>query len=191
MMKEQTSAKCRLVVGGFVVMGMLCFSSRPLDALPWATPSLTTASRPANGAVDMQVCFTLGNVAKREACFARQSDEDINACERMKPFNCKPYKEMYEATRQLNVLNGQVLALAKKKYASYQNSDPAYLTNLAGSIRAASSAWTSYRDTRCRLEPLLDGMSRAESSNLTEACRAAMTNARIKKLRDEVEKLKE
>jgi hypothetical protein len=191
MRKEHTSEKRRLVACGFVMMGMLCFLSQPLDALPWTTPLPEMVSRSASGAADIQVCFALGNVAKREACFSRQSDEDISACERMKPLNCKPYKEMYEATRKLNVLNNQVLVLAKRKYSSYQNSDPAYVANLVGSILAAGSAWTSYRDTRCTLEPLLEGMSRAEAPGLTEACRAAMTNARIKTLRDEVEKLKE
>lgn len=179
-----------LVVGGLAMIGVLAFSPRPLDAAESTLAPTAMPAQPASNTVDIQVCFTLENLSKREACFAKQSDEDISACERIKPFSCKPYKEMYEAAQQLNMLDRQIMTLAQKKYASYQANDSTYLVNLASHIRAADKAWAAYRDAHCSLEPLLEGMSRAEASNLAEACRVNRTNARIKKLRGEVERLK-
>lgn len=188
-MQQRGSYKHGLVVNSLVIIGLLSLAPQPLNASPLA-PRLPEAAQAAGSATDIQTCFTLGNVVKREACFGRQSDADIQACERVKPFNCKPYKEMYLAARQLNTLNSQLLTSAREKYAAYQQSDPAYLANLASNTQAADKAWAAYRDAQCALEPLLEGMSRTESGNLAEACRADMTHKRIKSLRDEMLKLK-
>lgn len=77
----------------------------------------------------------------------------------------------------------EALASARKRFASYVDGDPAYLDDLADYLAKSGQAWAQFRDMDCLLEPLAQGMSRREAENLTEACRAERTRARIAQLR--------
>ena len=144
----------------------------------------------AASATATEDCFSVGDVTKREACFAKESDDDIAACERTRPSACQPYKDMYAEDHQLQALNAQLLALAKKQYAGNTKDDPAYLSDLVHAAQEADRSWHAYRDADCTAEPFLQGMSRQESGNLTEACRAEKTKARISELNQLISSLK-
>ncbi len=156
-------------------------------ALHAQAPRADAAQAAAAGDED---CFAVGDTAKREACFARQSDDDIAECERTRPSACRPYKDMYADERRLQALNTQLLALANKQYASNSKDDPAYLGDLARTTQDADRAWRTWRDAECTAEPFLEGMSRQEAGNLTEACRAEKTKARIDELNHLISNLK-
>lgn len=136
-------------------------------------------------------CFSVGDTKQREACFSQESDEDIDACERVMPSACRPYKEMYRAEQRLQASNAKLLALAQARDAPYAKDDPAYLADLAHYAQASDQAWRNYRDAQCLLEPFMQGMSRRESSNLTEACRVKATKARLNALNSLISGLKE
>ena len=151
--------------------------------LPEPAPQTSSSEQPDD-------CFRLGNTTERESCFAKVSEDQIDACEHIKPSACRPYKDMYTADRQIQTLNAQLLTLAKKAYGSYARDDSTYLSDLYRYARASNRAWQTYRDTQCALEPFMQGMSRQESADLTEACRFTMTKARIGQLNEQISALK-
>lgn len=159
-------------------------AATPDKAASTSSPSALSASREGNGD-----CMTLGHRAEREACFAKESDADLKACERLKPNACLPYKAMFRADRQLALLNAELLARAKKRYASYAEDDARYLSDITQGLAQADQAWRAYRDAQCEVSPFLEGMSRVETSDLAEACRLELTQARIKELKTRISSL--
>jgi len=89
---------------------------------------------------------------------------------------------MYTLDRQLQVLNEEVIGLARTQYASYAQNDPAYLDDLTAYFEESDRAWKASRNADCALEPFMQGMSRPEASDLTEACRVDRTKARISEM---------
>lgn len=118
-------------------------------------------------------------LADKEACYARQTPDRIAECESMRLHRCAPYAKMHESEQRLSRLNSAALDAATKEYAAYVDDDPDYLSELRRSFSEADRAWRAYLDAQCFLEPLAQGMSRSESADLSEACRADRTAARI------------
>lgn len=127
-------------------------------------------------------CFAIGDLKAREACSATKSDDDIAECERMRLNACRPYKQMHALERQRIQLSQDILAKARHSYASYAEDDPAYGDDLTTYLKNSDAAWGAYRDADCLLEPFVQGMSRREAPDLTEACRVERTKARIAEL---------
>lgn len=123
-------------------------------------------------------------LADMEACYARQSDEAIAACERMRPYACAPYKQVHDMEQALHQLNADVALAARKQYAGYTDNDAAYLDDLAKYLGDSDRTWRAYRDASCLLEPFAQGMARREAADLTEQCRAGRTQARIAELKE-------
>ena len=121
-------------------------------------------------------CTALSNISEREKCFALS--EDFKTCPDT-DLRCAPYRTMYVLDRKLQSLNDEILGLVRRRYASYSENDPAYLKDLTAYYDASDRAWKSSRDADCALEPFLQGMSRPETADLTEACRVDRTKARI------------
>lgn len=111
-------------------------------------------------------------------------DDEVAACERMRPQACKPYRDMHRLNQQLDALSRDALAKARKQYASYTNDDQAYLDDLSSYLAASDKTWAASRDADCLLEPFAQGMSRRGAGNLTEACRVERTQARITYLKE-------
>lgn len=127
-------------------------------------------------------CFAISTLPEKRVCLAQQDQAFIDDCERMRPMACKPYRDLYFAEQTLQQTQTHLLHTAKRAYASYTENDPAYLDDLATYAQASNTAWRAYRDAQCALEPFAQGMSRAESEHLAEACRLAKTQARIAEL---------
>lgn len=181
------TSKCFLMAMGVFALTLSLHAEVALsETVQDSGPAATQASAQGQD----EDCFTVGDIQNREACFAKQSDDDIATCERMKPSACRPYKEMYVANHRLQSLNTELLTLARKKYASYTKDDASYLTDLARNAQASDRTWRAYRDAECSLEPFIQGMSRDQSSNLTEACRVTKTKARMAELNDLISTLK-
>ena len=128
-------------------------------------------------------CDSIPSLIDKRACHVRQDQNLIDACERTHPMRCKPYREMHVAERELAEVEQSSIASARKAYASYADSDAAYLTDLEAAARKANHAWRAYREAQCTLEPFAQGMSRNLSEHLAEACRVRMTRARIDEIR--------
>ena len=125
-----------------------------------------------------QDCHSISELTAKEACFAGQGAELIARCEAVRSHACKPYGDMHRAERRLRDLGAEMLAINRKRFAAYVESDPAYLDDLSALALASDEAWRAWRDAACSLEPFADGMSRREASDLTEACRAHWTEQR-------------
>lgn len=136
-------------------------------------------------------CFAIGEVTARETCFARTSEQALMECERLKPNACRPYQKMHEEGPRIDRLTAEIEALSRKAYASYAGGDQAYLDDLVQGLREANSAWKRHRDAECQVQPFLEGMSRSEAGDLTEACRLELTRKRISELETTVTRLKE
>jgi uncharacterized protein YecT (DUF1311 family) len=136
-------------------------------------------------------CFAIGEVSEREACFAGMSEQALAECARVKPLACTPYRDMHAEGKRMARLTADIEALSRKAYASYTQGDQAYLDDLTTSLRDADLAWRRYRDAECLAQPFLDGMSRSEAGDLTEACRLDLTRKRISELEGTVTRLKE
>ncbi|MCF7222198.1 lysozyme inhibitor LprI family protein [Marilutibacter chinensis] len=131
-----------------------------------------------------QNCFAIGKIDDRERCFAQMTEQNMAECERVSPLTCRPYQEMYAASQRIKELNAEIVSISKLKYASYAESDEAYVSDLVSYLEEESAAWEAHRDARCQLEPFIDGMSRSEAGDITEACRLDMTNDRIQQLEE-------
>lgn len=126
----------------------------------------------------MEACAGLPLVDK-EACYARQAPDLLAECERMRAHHCAPYAKVHELEKELGRLNVALLQSAKRVYATYEDNQPGYVKDLEQSLSEADRAWRAYRDADCALDPLIQGMSRQESVDLTEACRADKTAERV------------
>lgn len=126
-----------------------------------------------------QDCSIIGETEQRESCLA-VADDFKNCSE--SDLQCAPYRKMHTLDLQLRMLNIEVAQRANKSYVSYLDADPAYLNDLADLLKRSDEAWRAYRDADCSFEPFSEGMSRRESSDLTEACRVERTEARIEVL---------
>ncbi|MET4728256.1 uncharacterized protein YecT (DUF1311 family) [Lysobacter enzymogenes] len=155
-----------------------------------------TAARPtADGAARQSAatdedCFAVGDTKKRESCFSRKPDDEIAECERLRPSACKPYRDMHRLDQEVVALTRDLAARAQKKYASYRKGDAAYLSDLSAYLDASNQAWTASRDADCLLEPFVQGMSRRDAGDLTEACRVERTQARIAQVKELLSSLK-
>lgn len=135
-------------------------------------------------------CFTIGDVAGREACFARMSAQELAECAKFKPLACVPYRDMQAENKKVESLMAEIAGLSRKTYASYAQEDAAYLDDLMKGLKDADLAWKNHRDAHCLLEPFLDGMARREAGDLTEACRLDLTRKRVSELEAIVSSLK-
>ena len=145
----------------------------------------------SGSAQPVESCFAVGDAEAREACFARMPREELAACKRDRPLACAPYADMHRQNARLAEIRAALSAALKRSYASYEEIDPGYLADMQSGLSKREAAWTSWRDALCELQPYLDGRSRAEIPDLTEACRLEMTAAHVKKLDDELTSLKE
>lgn len=152
-----------------------------------AHPGAGKALEPAAAEED---CLVVGDTKARELCFSRKPEAEIEACERVRPFACKPYRDMYRLDRELATLTRDLSVRAQKRYAAYDEDDAAYLGDLSAYIDASGKAWAASRDADCLLEPFVQGMSRREAGDLTEACRVERTQARIEQLKELISSLK-
>lgn len=148
-----------------------------------STAQETRASPQPTDKPPMENC-DLPKLADKEACYARQSADAIAACEQMRLYRCAPYKQVHDLEQQLQALNADVEAAARKQYAGYTDNDQAYLDDLAEYLRDSDRTWRAYRDASCLLEPFVQGMSRSEAGDLTEQCRAERTKARVSELKE-------
>lgn len=187
-MPKPACSVTRLFTGAALALCLCAIPALQAYALDKAastpSPAKPSASRQGDGD-----CMTMGRRAEREACFAKQSDTDLKACERLKPNACVPYKQMFQADRQLASLNDELLARARKSYASYAEDDAKYLSDISQGLAQADQAWRAYRDAQCEVSPFLEGMSRVEAGDVTEACRLELTQARIKELKARISSL--
>ncbi|MES2669305.1 MAG: lysozyme inhibitor LprI family protein [Pseudomonadota bacterium] len=151
-------------------------------AFPFAACARTPLAKPAPAPIKESDCFSISTLPEKRACLAKQGEVFIDDCERMRPMSCRPYAQMYAAEQTLRQAEANLVQSARQAYASYTDSDRAYLDDLAEYSKDASTAWQAYRDAQCALEPLAQGMARSESENLAEACRLAKTKARIAEL---------
>lgn len=155
-----------------------------------ATAARPTANVAVTSVAPEEDCFAVGDIKARELCFSKKSDDEISECERMRPFACKPYREMHRLDQELDGLNRDLSARTQKQYASYTKDDTAYLGDLSAYLGASSKAWAVSRDADCLLEPFVQGMSRREAGDLTEACRVERTQARIAQIKEWLSTLK-
>jgi uncharacterized protein YecT (DUF1311 family) len=128
-------------------------------------------------------CDTLSVLTDKRACYGIQDEAAIDECERIRPLHCKPYRDMHRLERELTSVELASIESAKQAYADYADGDTAYLSDLDSAAREANRAWHNYREAQCALEPFAQGMSRTQSEDLTEACRAGMTRARIDQIK--------
>ena len=148
------------------------------------------AADPSAPGDSMESCDGLP-LADKEACYARQAPDLMAECERMRLHHCAPYARMHESEKQLGQLNADLLQAAKKAYGSYEDSQPGYVKDLEESLADSDRTWRAYRDAHCNLDPLIQGMSRREAADLTEACRADKTAARVVEVKEMLATLKE
>jgi uncharacterized protein YecT (DUF1311 family) len=91
---------------------------------------------------------------------------------------------------ELQRTNSEVLALSRSRYSTYIEDDRAYLDDLATYLRDSDRTWRAYRDANCLFEPFAQGMSRHESYDLTQSCRADKTRQRISELKRFISSMK-
>lgn len=145
----------------------------------------------ADAAPQVDDCHSISELTAKEACFAAQSDELVAQCEAIRVNACRPYGEMHRAERRLSELGVQLLAINRKRFDEYSESDPAYLDDLGALASASGQAWRAWRDAACSLEPFADGMSRREAADLTEACRAEWTEKRVSEIASRIQELEQ
>lgn len=136
-------------------------------------------------------CHSISELTAKEACFAGVGEELIARCEALRANACKPYRDVHRAERRLRDLGAEMLAINRRRFAAYVESDPAYLDDLGTLASAADEAWRAWRDAACSLEPFADGMSRRETSDLTEACRAHWTEQRVSEIDSKIQELEQ
>lgn len=132
----------------------------------------------------MKDCDSLP-LAEKEACYASYDKAELTECEQVRLYTCAPYARMHRAEAELGQISAALLRDVRDTYASYEDTQPGYVKDVEGAYAAADSAWRAYRDAHCTLEPVVQGMSRQEVPGLTEVCRASMTEARVKELKEQ------
>lgn len=151
----------------------------PAEATSTAAPA---ASRAGESAVKGRDSLPL---AEKEACYASYDKAELTECERLRPHACAPSARVHRAEAELGKINDVLLRDVRDAYASYEDDQPGYLKDIEDAYTAADGAWRAYRDAHCTLEPVVQGMSRQETPGLTEVCRAGMTEARVKELKEQ------
>lgn len=183
-----------LIIGTAVFPLLSCHqgavAAQAQDRTGKRSPDAAPESRSLPSADTMESCDSLSLIDK-EACYARQAPELIAECERIRLHRCAPYARVHELEQQLKRLNAELLKTSREVYASYDDTQPGYMAEMEQSITGADLAWRAHRDAHCNLEPLIEGMSRNEAPDLTEACRAAKTQSRISEIRDMILELKQ
>lgn len=58
-------------------------------------PAAAATATPTTAAAAEEDCFSASDLATREQCFFKMSDDEIAECERIRLFACRPYREMY------------------------------------------------------------------------------------------------
>lgn len=155
-------------------------------ASPLPAESTSASTLAATGADESAVkdCDALPLVEK-EACYAGYDERELAECEQVRLYSCAPYARVHRAEAELKQISEALLQAVRDTYTSYEDNQPGYVKDVEGAYIAADSAWRSYRDTHCALEPVVQGMSRQEAPGLTEACRAGMTEGRVKELKEQ------
>lgn len=138
---------------------------------------------PEQSNANRQDCDDISSLPEKRACYGRQDQALIDACEHIHPLRCRPYRDMDASEADLTEVEKASIAAARKAYAAYVEGDPAYLRDLDTAAQEAGRTWRAFRETQCTLEPFAQGMSRHASEDLVEACRARMTRARIDELK--------
>lgn len=138
-----------------------------------------------------QDCTAMGDVQEREACYAKMPEAQIAACESVRSNACRPYKEMHALSGELDRLIQDIKAAARSRYAPYAAGDVAYVDDLIKFIDASDRAWRAHRDAECRLEPLIQGMSRREVADLEEVCRMERSQGRVAELSATLDSLRQ
>jgi len=187
-MPKPVSSLARFLTGAALALCVCAIPALQASAFDKVASTSSPSGSSASGQGDGD-CMTMGRRPEREACFAKRSDADLKACERLKPNACVPYKQMFQADRQLASLNAELLAKAKQSYASYAEDDAKYLSDITQGLAQADQTWRAYRDAQCEVSPFLEGMSRVEAGDVTEACRLELTQARIKELKARISSL--
>ena len=153
-----------------IALGLLVF------ALHAAGASAAARAKPATAPPPDADCMALGDVGAKEACMATSADfQHCPDSDR----RCAPYRTMFELEQRLAEVNARLLEGSGKRYAAIAKTDPQYLAELDAGLRRADSAWRIARDADCAVDPLVQGMSRAEVADLVESCRVDRTRARI------------
>jgi hypothetical protein len=154
------------------------------DRLP--TESTGASSFAATGAGESLVkdCDTLP-LEDKEACYASYDKAALAECEQVRLYSCAPYARMHLAEVELKQIGEALLQSVREAYTSFEDNQPGYVKDVERAYAAADSAWRTYRDAHCTLEPVVQGMSRQEAPGLTEVCRAGMTEARVKELKEQ------
>lgn len=124
-------------------------------------------------------CDSISALPDKRACYAKQDQDSIDACGRIRPMHCKPYRDMHSAEKSLSAVESESIESACKGYASYVEGDAAYLKDLESYATESNRTWHAYREAQRAIEPFAQGMSRALAEDLSEACRLRMTQARI------------
>lgn len=156
----------------------------PANRLPAWPTSIPTVAAAARGGSVVKDCDALP-LAEKEACYASYYEGELAECEQVRLYNCAPYARVHRAEMELKKVSKVLLQEVRDNYASYEGNQPGYVKDFESAYIAADSAWRAYRDAHCALEPVVQGMSRQEAPGLTEACRASMTEARVKELKEQ------
>ena len=139
------------------------------------------AARPSEPQEFMESCDDLP-LADKEACYARQPEELIAECERVRLHHCAPYARVHVLEERLRTLNAELLRSAASTAGSDRIGQPGEDNELAQSLSLSDRTWRAYRDAQCSLDPMIQGMSLREAPDLAEACRADMTSVRIREV---------
>lgn len=150
------------------------------------SPSSPTAAEPQRYQPGDD-CLAIGDTDAREECFALS--EDYRQCA-SSDLRCAPYKEMYALRGELSRLEANAYALADKTYGGLKMWDRAYLADMKQSFAESNTAWRAYRDSHCTAEQFYAGTTRKDIGDLAEACRARLTQARIKEMNTLIQGLK-
>lgn len=154
------------------------------DTLPAEATSASTLAATRAGESAVEDCDSLP-LAEKETCYASYDKAELTECERLRLHACAPYARVHRAEAELGKMNDALLRDLREAYASYEGDQPGYLKDVEGAYAAADRAWRAHRDAHCTLEPVVQGMSRQEAPGLTEVCRAGMTEARVKELKEQ------
>ena len=125
----------------------------------------------------------------KEACYAVKPQALIDECERGRVNRCAPYAWFHNLDRNLEHLEAHLIRQARQRYASYEKNQPGYVVELERALVESATTWRAFRDAHCSAEPLIQGMSFNEVADLTEVCRAEMTEVRTKEVSTSISNL--
>lgn len=154
------------------------------NTLPAEVTSASALGATGAGESAVRDCDSLP-LAEKEACYASYDKAELTECEQVRLNTCAPYARVHRAEVELGQISGALMRDIRDTYASYEDNQPGYVEGVEDAYTAADRAWRAYRDAHCTLEPVVQGMSRQEAPGLTEVCRASMTEARVKELKEQ------